>query len=132
MLDTPPFAGNSCPSCAETIVVPFDPPEEAERHGLKPFLMRSLRDKIFQKLLTQRAETLAHQEQATSDLAELEARLEKLQAPLQERLRAYEQRIEDLEKELARKGQENQALIRLRIQVLKSQMAATKERLELN
>ena len=39
-------------------------------------------------------------------MAELEARLEKVQAPLQERLAAYERRIAELEKELAARGEE--------------------------
>ena len=65
-------------------------------------------------------------------MAALECRLEKVNAPLQERLRAYEERILELEKELAQKGQENRELIRFKIQLVRTQLASTKGRLELN
>jgi hypothetical protein len=67
-------------------------------------------------------------------MAELEARLEKVQAPLQERLQAYERRIADLEKELTVKGEENRELIKAKIQIIRKQLEIEREknRLEFN
>jgi len=95
-------------------------------------VMRLLKDRLLQRLLAQRAGLMDTQQLAAAELAELEARLQKMQAPLQERLRAYEARIIELERELARKGEENRELIRARIQVMRTQMAAVRNRLEVN
>lgn len=126
-----------CPSCEETIVVPQVssgvslPPPNAHP-WLLPHLLRILKDKLVTKLLSQRSDLLDTQEKAAADVAELEARLAKIHAPLQERLRAYEQRISDLERELAQKGEENRELIRAKIQLTKEHMEAAKEWVELN
>jgi len=126
-----------CPSCDETIVVPQVnsgvplPPGNAQP-WLLPHLLRLLKDKMVSKLLSQRSDLLDTQQRAAADVAELEARLAKLHAPLQERLRAYEQRILDLERELAQKGEENRELIRAKIQLTKEHMEAAKEWVELN
>jgi len=47
-------------------------------------------------------------------------------------MRAYELRIVELEKELALKGEENRELTKAKIQVMRKQLEATKEWLELN
>jgi 7TM-HD extracellular len=97
-----------------------------------PAWIRMLKDKVVQRLLWQRENLLDTQEKAAADMAELEARLEKIQAPLQERLRVYEQRILELEKELAQKGEENRALIQLKIQLVRSQLEAARTKVGLN
>ena len=102
------------------------------RARLAPHLAQLLTDRLFQKLLSQRAGMLNAQQLATAEMAELEARLEKLHAPLQERLRAYEQRIGELEKELSQKGEENRELIKLKIELIRNQLAAAKDKLEFN
>ena len=102
------------------------------RARLVPHLARLLKDKLVQKLLSQRTELLEAQKKAAFEMTELETRLEKIHAPLQERLRAYEQRIGELEKELAQKGEENCALIQLKIQMVRSQLEATRDKLTLN
>ena len=127
----------SCPTCAETIVVPHLtheaalPPADA-RERLLPHLAHLLKDKLVRRLISQRSELLDTQQKAAADIAEMEARLAKIHAPLQERLRAYEQRISELEKELAQKGEENRELIRAKIQIAREHLAAAKDWVELN
>jgi cob(I)alamin adenosyltransferase len=72
------------------------------------------------------------QKRAAAEMTELEDRLEKLHAPLQDRLRAYQARISELEKELATKGEENRELTKAKIQLVRKQLAATQDQLGLN
>jgi hypothetical protein len=122
-------------SHSETILVPakFEEPASAEVHEpVGPHLARVLMNKLVRRLLLQRTSLLESQHLAAAEMAALESRLEKVNAPLQERLRAYEERILELEKELAQKGAENRELIRFKIQLVRTQLASTKDRLELN
>jgi hypothetical protein len=104
------------------------------RAGLMSQLAHWMSDKLTQKLVTQRAQLLDSHQKAAIEMAELEARLEKVQAPLQERLQAYERRIADLEKELTVKGEENRELIKAKIQIIRKQLEIEREknRLEFN
>ncbi len=45
-----------------------------------------------------------------------------MQAPLQERLAAYENRIQELEKELSARTEENRELLKLKIDMLRQQL----------
>jgi hypothetical protein len=126
----------SCPSCAGNMVV-SNVPNGGEggadlRARVAPHLARLLTDKLVRRLLSQRSSLLDTQEMAAAEMAELEARLEKMHAPLQERLRAYERRIAELEQELARKGEENQELIKVKIALARNQLYGTREKLDLN
>ena len=56
----------------------------------------------------------------------------KLHTPLQERIEAYEKRIEELEQDLAAKGEENRELIGARINVAKQQLKAERGRFGTN
>jgi hypothetical protein len=85
------------------------------REGTMAHLARMMMDRFVMRLLSDRRESHLVQHQAAQDLAEMEQRLEQLRAPLQDRMRAYERRIADLEQDLARKGQENRELIRAKI-----------------
>jgi hypothetical protein len=108
-------------------------PEHGELHErLLPHLARLLMDKLVRRLISQRSVLVDAQTRAAADIADLEKRLEIIHAPLQDRLRAYEQRITELEKELAQKGEENRELIRAKIELTRKQLSATKERLDLN
>jgi hypothetical protein len=104
------------------------------RAGLIAHLSQWLSDKMTRKLISQRAELLDAHQKAAVEMAELEARLHKIQAPLQERLRTYERRIAELEKELLVKGEENRELIKAKIQLVRKQLAIEREknRLEFN
>ena len=68
---------------------------------------------------------------AAADLAELEKRLDELHTPLQERLRAYEKRVAELEKSLAAKGKENRQLLEAKIQLTRKQMETERARSEI-
>ena len=67
--------------------------------SLAPHLVDALKSAVVQELAAQRRELLAAQQTAATELTELAHRLEAVQTPLLERLRAYEQRIAELEKE---------------------------------
>lgn len=87
-----------------------------------------MREKIFQTLFRHRSELLSSQQRAEAEMRELEQRLEQLHTPLQERITAYERRIEELEKDLAAKGEENRELIGARISVARQQLMVERER----
>src|SRR6478736_988016 len=93
---------------------------EAIRSGV----MAQLKDKAVTSLAAQRSDMLETQHAAALEMAELEKRLNELHAPLQDRLRAYESRITDLEKALAAKGEENRELIRAKIELMRKQLEA--------
>ena len=80
-----------------------------------PQLARWMMSELVQKLLQQRAGLAASQQQAEADVAALEQRLEDLHAPLSDRLRAYEQRIAELESQLAAQGAQNRELLQAAI-----------------
>lgn len=89
--------------------VTMDP---AVRASLMPHLAQWLSLGIFQRLLSQRSSMIDHQKQAEQEMVRFEERLLRLQAPLHDRLRAYEQRIVELERQLDTKAEENRELIR--------------------
>jgi hypothetical protein len=89
-----------------------------------------MRERIFQKLSSDRAALLSTQQKAEIEMRELEQRLEQLHTPLQERIQAYERRITELEKELAAKGEENRELIGARIAAARQQLNLERERRE--
>jgi hypothetical protein len=121
----------ACPACTETILIPsalagtaeapVPPTPAAFRAALVPHLARLLRNKLVRKLISQRSALLDTQQQAALEVMELEARLQRIQAPLQERLRAYESRITELERELAARGEENRALTKAKISAVRRQ-----------
>ena len=89
---------------------------------------------LTQRLISQRRLLLDTQSNAAAEMAELEARLEKVQAPLQDRLTAYEKRIAELEKELTVRGEENRELLKAKIEMMRRQLEVEREknRLEFN
>ncbi len=91
-----------------------------------------MREKTFQTLFRERAELVSAQQKAEAEMRELEQRLEQLHAPLQERISAYEKRIEELEASLAAKGEENRALIMARITAARQHLTVERERLVTN
>ena len=105
---------------------------EQMRERLIPHLARLLMGGLVQKLISQRTGLLDTQKRAAVEMTELEDRLEKVHAPLQDRLRAYQQRIAELEKELATKGEENRELTKAKIELARKQLAAAQDRLGFN
>ena len=90
--------------------------------SLAPHLVDALKSAVVQELAAQRRELLAAQQTAAAELTELAQRLEAVQTPLLERLRAYEQRIAELEKELGEQSKENRELLKLKIDLLRDQI----------
>jgi hypothetical protein len=90
--------------------------------SLAPHLVDALKNAVVQELAAQRCELLAAQQAASAELTELAKRLEAVQTPLLERLRAYEQRISELEKDLADQSKENRELLKLKIDLLREQI----------
>jgi len=126
----------SCPSCSETIVVPNGPSDALTsadvRVRLLPHIARLMMDKFVQKLISQRTTTIDAQQMAAAELAALEQRLAKIHAPLRDRLQAYAQRISELEKDLAQKGEENRELIKAKILMVRKQLEAEKNLVAFN
>jgi hypothetical protein len=96
--------------------------------SLEPHLVEALKDAVVQELAAQRRELLSAQQAATAELTNLALRLESVQAPLLERLRAYEQRISELETELGEQSKENRELLKVKIEALREQVEAERSR----
>lgn len=100
--------------------------------SLAPHLVDALKDAVVQELAAQRRELLAAQQTASAELTALVQRLESVQTPLFERLRAYETRIADLEKDLADQSKENRELLKLKIELLKEQVVTERSASRIN
>lgn len=107
----------------------------ALRGGLLPHLARMMMSRLVQALISQRAHLLDSQQAASVRVQELEARLGKVQENLQKRLASYENRIADLERQLAIKEEENRELIRAKFllakKALETEAAKQTERVDL-
>lgn len=101
---------------------------ERAHQAIRSGVLGWMREKVFQTAFRQRAELLSVQQRAEAEMSELERRLEELHTPLQDRIRAYERRIEELERDLAAKGEENRELIGARISVTRQQLNVERER----
>ncbi|HXR05064.1 MAG TPA: hypothetical protein VN836_10200 [Verrucomicrobiae bacterium] len=106
----------------------------ATRDALAPMLAQAVKEAVVQELAAQRRELLRVQEIAAMELVALVRRLDSLQAPLQDRMRAYEARIQELEKELAARAEENHELLKLKIEMLRCQLETERvhNRMEFN
>jgi len=116
---------------------PLPPPSvnsllNSVQSSLEEHLVEALKGAVVQELASQRRELLAAQQQAAAELTELARRLEAAQTPLIERLRAYEQRIQDLERELSEQSKENRELLKLKIEMTKQQFEAERAGNRLN
>ena len=105
---------------------------ERAQQAIRSGVMGWMREKVVRTLFSQRAQLLDAQQKAEAEMRELEQRLEQLHAPLQERIMAYEQRIADLERDLAAKGEENRELIGARIHVARQHLSMERERMGMN
>jgi hypothetical protein len=98
--------------------------QAALKAGLSPQLAQSLKDAVVQGLAAQRSELLKAQQSAVMEISELVRRLDELKVPLQERIHSYEARIRELEKDLAERNEENRELLKLKIEMIRSQLEA--------
>ena len=104
----------SWPDRTETHEVKGEQTATAARPEIKPHLLGLLREKVVVWLSSQRSHLLHSQENGTAQVIELEERLEKIQGQFQDRLLAREQRISELESEVAAKDRMIHDLIRAR------------------
>ena len=108
--------------------------QAALKADFAPQLAQALKEAVVQELAAQRSELLKAQRSAAAEIGELVHRLDQLQAPMQERLRTYEMKIEQLEKELAARNEENHELLKLKIEMIRRQLEAERagSRMEFN
>lgn len=92
------------------------------REKLLPELTEFVKQSLVQGLAAQRDALLAMQQQALQSLLEMETRLANLHAPLQERIRTYEGRIAELEKEISQQGTEMRELTRTILQLMRKKL----------
>ena len=92
------------------------------REKLMPELTEFVKQSLVQGLAAQRDALLAMQQQAMHSLIEMESRLAALQAPMQDRIRAYETRITELEKEISVQGTEMRELTRTILQLMRKKL----------
>ena len=97
-----------------------------------PHLAQAVKEALVQELAAQRREMLSTQQAATSEIAELVRRLDHLQIPLQERLRTYESQIQQLEKSLAVRTEENRELLKMKIEMMRKQLESERRRVDFN
>ena len=95
----------------------------ALRAGLLPHLAYWLKSKLVHGLVSQRRQMLRAQEMATQQAADLEQRLVDVKSQMQVRIHDYEQRIAELEQELAAAELEKRQLIRNQIMLMKRALA---------
>ncbi len=107
---------------------PGDKRTASMREKLIPHLARMMMDKLVRTLIFQRRDLLETQRKAATQVSQLEERLKQLPPRMQDRLRAYERRIAELEKDLVQKGEENRELILTQIASVKKELAEEKSR----
>ena len=108
--------------------------QAALKASLAPQLAQSLKEAVVQGLAAQRTELLQAQQAAAAEINALVHRLDELKAPMQDRLRSYEDRIMELEKNLAERNEENRELLKLKIEMTRRQLDAerTRNRVDFN
>jgi hypothetical protein len=92
------------------------------REKIMPELTEFAKQSLVQGLYAQRSALIETQQKAQQALAELESRLGALQLPLQERIRAYEKRIVELEKEVEMQGEEVRELTRATLALVRKKL----------
>lgn len=99
-------------------------PKEMKEQALAE-LTSFAKESLVQGLFTQRAALLEAQKQAQEELAQLEARLTNLDVT--ERLRVYEARVQELERQLATRGDEVEGLTKATLQLLRQKISDARE-----
>jgi hypothetical protein len=116
---------------------PLPPPSvnnllNALQTTLEPHLTEALKSAVVQELAAQRRQLLAAQQEASAEIAALIRRLEQAHAPMIERLRAYEDRLQELQKELAEQTEQNRELLKLKIEMTRRQLENERSRINFN
>lgn len=97
------------------------------REKLIPELAEFAKQSLVQGLYAQRNLLMETQLKAQEALAELESRLKTIQAPLHERIRAYEKRIAELEREVETQGEEMRELTRATLTLVRQKLEEERE-----
>jgi len=97
------------------------------RSALVPKFLQWLKSQGVQNLIAQREELITTQKLAETELARLEQMLAEMHAPIQERIKAYEQRILELEQALKAKGEESHELIETMIRLTRQKLEAERQ-----
>lgn len=97
------------------------------REKLMPELAEFAKQSLVQGLYAQRNALIETQQVAQQTLAELEARLAALQLSLPERIRAYENRIGELEKVVEMQGEEMRELTRATLVLVRKKLEAERQ-----
>jgi hypothetical protein len=92
------------------------------RAGLAPHLAQAMVNELVQRLLMDRAALLQAQHIATGELKEIETRFARMQEELAERLRSYQERNIELERELSARSVQNRQLLRSQIESLEKKL----------
>jgi hypothetical protein len=104
------------------------PPQDFFQASLNPQVAQILKEAVVQGLAAQRSELLQAQHAAAAEIGALVRRLDELKAPMQDRLRSYEDRIGELEKDLAERNAENRELLKLKIEMIRQQLETERAR----
>lgn len=126
--DPKALPGGASPSGWQQRALVAESKAERAHEAIRAGVLGWMREKIFRTMFRHRDELLSAQQKAEAEMRELEQRLEQLHTPLQERIKAYEKRIEELERDLAAKGEENRKLIGAGISVAKQQLISEQRR----
>lgn len=97
------------------------------REKLMPELLDFAKQSLVQGLYTQRSALIETQQMAQKILEELEGRLAALQLPSPERIRAYEQRIAELEKIVATQGENVRELTRATMELVREKLESERD-----
>jgi hypothetical protein len=97
------------------------------REKIMPELTEFAKQSLVQGLYAQRTALIERQQKAQQALAEFESRLAALQLPFQERIRAYEKRIIELEKEVDIQGEEMRELTHATLVLVRKKLEDERE-----
>lgn len=114
------------PAKVEVAQPPAITPQVA--HEVAQEVAQVVRETVMQEMALQRRELMLAQQSAADEIAELVQRLDRVQAPFQERLEAYEVQIKQLESELAARTEENRELLKAKIELMRRQLEYEKVR----
>ncbi|HVU06950.1 MAG TPA: hypothetical protein VHG89_00235 [Verrucomicrobiae bacterium] len=97
------------------------------REKIMPELTEFAKQSLVQGLYAQRNALIETQQKAQQALTEMELRLAAMQLPLAERIRAYEKRIGELEKEVESQGEEVRELTRATLALVRRKLEDERE-----
>jgi isocitrate dehydrogenase kinase/phosphatase len=108
----------------------IETPVEAQARQLRERIALELaefaKQSLIQGLYSQRGKLMETQQKAQEELSSLEARLAMLQLPLQDRIKAYEHRIGELEKQLETRDEEMRGMIEATLMLVRERLEKEK------